>query len=355
MLAGCTAVPDCRYVDAPVLPEGVEGINAVVQELEQEHRSGTFDGVVTVASGQTVPFIGAYGCADRVRGIRNSPEAISDIGSVAKTFTAAAVLQMVDRQVLQLSSTVGSFFPDAPAQARAITIEQLLSHSSGLDNHHADSDFEAMDKSEAVRRILSMTQRAAPGESLAYSNAAYTLLAAIVEHVSGQSFQDHVYERLIEPLELRHTGFYGDPRLPVGRMSRGYGGDDEGQTTSEKGLSWALVGAGGMVASMEDLLTWAQALKGGKLFSPAARELVFRDANPRWLLGGFAKLDVDGEPIVQIGGSTDYGYTALLQFVPHRDLVVVFLFNAHDKKYRNATHHRLSRQHVLPLLLRGAQ
>jgi hypothetical protein len=71
----------------------------------------------------------------------------------------------------------------------------------------------------------------------------------------------------------------------------------------------------------------------------------------RCLLGSLAQIDVNGEPIVQMGGSTDYGYTALIQFVPNRELLIVLLLNAHDSKYKNATHHQLSRNHILPMLL----
>lgn len=58
-----------------------------------------------------------------------------------------------------------------------------------------------------------------------------------------------------------------------------------------------------------------------------------------------------GESIIQMGGSTDYGYTALIQFFPNRDLLIVLLLNAHDSKYKNATHHQLSGEHILPVLL----
>src|SRR5690606_9749117 len=135
--------------------------------------------------------------------------------SIAKTFTAAAVLQLAANESLQLTDTLGDFYPDAAESIRRITIEQLLTHVSGLDNFHNDSDFDVMDKSEAERRILAMPLIAKPGEQVAYSNAAYTLLAAIIEQVSGQSFQQYVYDNLLDPLKLSSTGFYQDPHIPA--------------------------------------------------------------------------------------------------------------------------------------------
>lgn len=207
-----------------------------------------------------------------------------------------------------------------------------------------------MDKAQAESKILSMPLIAKPGEKIAYSNAAYTLLAAIVEEASGQKFQEYVQDHLLTPLNLRNTGFYRDTHLSPGNLARGYGGDDQGNRTFDKGLTWALVGAGGMVTSIDDLVFWATALKDGRIFSSDTPNLIFAEANERWLLGSLAQIEVNGESIIQMGGSTDYGYTALIQFIPQRDLLIVLLLNAHDNKYKNATHHRLSREHILPIL-----
>ena len=349
-LAGCSAVPECKTVTTFATTDN-KVISALANELEREHMAGTFDGMVLVAEGSTVLFKSAYGCADREERVKNGTAMLSDMGSIAKTFTAAAVLQLAQTERLQLSATIGDFYPTAPNELQPVTIKQLLGHSGGLDNFHNDSDFELMDKAQAESRILAMPLIAKPGEKIAYSNAAYTLLAAIVENISGQPFQDYIHDNLITPLNLTSTGFYQDTRISVRNIARGYGGDDQGSTTYEKALTWALMGAGGMVTSIDDLAKWSAALKNGTLFSAEKPNIVFAEANERWLLGSLAHIDLNGESIVQMGGSTDYGYTALLQFVPERDILIVLLLNAHGSKYSNATHHRLSRNHILPVLL----
>lgn len=348
--SGCSGVPDCRNVSS-IIQVDKEVISSLADELQREHMAGTFDGLVLVAEGNTVLFKSAYGCADREGSVKNSVVTISDMGSIAKTFTAAAVLQLAQSERLQISDTIGDFYPTAPDDVKPITITQLLGHSSGLDNFHNDSDFELMDKDQAESRILSMPLIAKPGEKIAYSNAGYTLLAAIVEKTSGQSFQEYIHDNLLTPLNLNSTGFYQDARISVDNMARGYGGDDKGSTTFEKGLTWALVGAGGMVTSIDDLSSWSTALADETILPADAPNLAFFKTNERWLLGSLAQVDVNGESIIQMGGSTDYGYTALIQFVPNRDFLIVLLLNAHDSKYKNATHHRLSRNHILPVLL----
>lgn len=349
-LSSCSAGPDHRDVSS-IVQSDKAAMAGLADELQQEHRMGTFDGLVLVAQRDVVLFKSAYGYADREGSVKNSAIAIFDMGSIAKTFTAAAVLQLIQSQKLQLSDTIGDFYPMAAEDVKPITILQLLGHTSGLDNFHNDSDFELMDKAQAERRILAMQLIAKPGEKIAYSNAGYTLLAAIVEKVSEQSFQNYVHDNLLTPLNLSKTGFYQDQRVSSSHLARGYGGDNQGRTTFEKGLSWALVGAGGMVTSIDDLAVWSAALKNGAIFPAGASNLAFSKANDRWLLGSLAQVEISGESIIQMGGSTDYGYTALIQFVPSRNLLIVLLLNAHDNKYKNATHHQLSRKHILPILL----
>lgn len=349
-LSSCSAGSDYRNVSS-IIQSDKAAMASLADELKQEHKAGTFDGLVLVAQRDVVLFKSAYGYADREGSVRNSSAAIFDMGSIAKTFTAAAVLQLVQNKKLQLSDTIGDFYPTAPEEVKSINITQLLGHASGLDNFHNDSDFELMDKATSENRILAMPLIAKPGEKIAYSNAAYTLLAAIVEKASEQPFQDYVHDNLLTPLSLSNTGFYQDKRVSSSHLARGYGGDDQGCTTFEKGLTWALVGAGGMVTSIDDLAIWSVALKNGTIFPAGSSNPVFIEANKRWLLGSLAQVEISGESIIQMGGSTDYGYTALIQFVPNRDLLIILLLNAHDDKYKNATHHQLSRNHILPILL----
>lgn len=349
-LVGCNSVPACN-VPTTLAATNNNVISKLTAELSHEYLAGTFDGVALVTQGDAVLLKSAYGCANRQASTANTATTLFDMGSIAKTFTAAAVLQLVHSKKLTLADTIGDFYPQAPAALQPVTIAQLLGHTSGLDNFHNDSDFELMDKTQAENRILAMPLIARPTEKIAYSNAAYTLLAAIVEQASGLAFQQYVHDNLLTPLKLSNTGFYQDKHLSISSMARGYGGNNPGSTTFEKGLTWALIGAGGMVTSIDDLTTWFTALKKGALFPAHTANLIFTPANERWLLGSLAQTVFNNEPVIQMGGSTDYGYTALIQYVPKYDLLVALLLNAHGTKYGNATHHRLSRNHILPILL----
>ena len=266
--SGCNSKPDSRLVSPLVNQVNNQVTTALANELQREHLAGTFDGLVLVMQKDTVLFKNAYGYADRAGSLKNAETTISDIGSIAKTFTSAAVLQLVQHGKLTLSDTLDAFYPKVPDALKPITIAQLLAHSSGLDNFHNDSDFEPMNKAQAEQRILSMPLVSKPGEKVAYSNAAYTLLAAIVEKVTETSFQDYVHNNLLTPLTLTNTGFYQDAQITESQVARGYGGDNPGSTTFEKELTWALIGAGGMVSSIDDLAAWFTALRKGQYCLP---------------------------------------------------------------------------------------
>ncbi|MCO7225906.1 serine hydrolase [Pleionea sp. CnH1-48] len=321
------------------------------KELSAAYRKGIFEGTIIIASKGKAVIKSSYGFSNRKSKVPNSAETISDIGSIAKTFTAAAILQLVSEGKLKLSTTIGEILPNAPSEKRSITINGLLSHQSGFENYHTDNDFDDMTKSEALEKIFALSLLAKEGEKVAYSNAAYTLLAAIVEEVTSIPFQEYVHKSLLAPLGLKNTGFYGDSSLSKKTIARGYGGSDSGETTFEKGLSWALIGQGGMVASGNDLYQWFSALLNGRVFPGNSKNLALMKANEKWLLGNIRHFDSWGALSYVAGGSTDYGYTSLVQYLPESDTVIVLLLNSYGRKYRNATHQKLSKHHIIPLLL----
>ena len=324
------------------------------RELLKEYQSGTFEGSVLITHKGSILLKESYGWADRNQNLKNSSTSISDMGSIAKSFTAAAILQLVARDKIKLDSTINSFFPKMPVDKENITIEQLLSHSSGMDNFHNDSDFDVMSKDEAIRIILTMPLIAAPNEKIAYSNAAYTLLAAIIEKSTNQSFHRYIEQNILTPLSLSSTGFYGDKRIPNASLASGYGGEDSGSTTFEKGLTWALTGAGGMVSSIEDLNLWLLALLDGKLFPSGSNNLTLLTVNNKWKLGNVRHFKSWGTDILYIGGSTAYGYTAAMLNLPEYDINIILMLNAYSDRYDNATHQKLNKNHIIPILLKGS-
>jgi CubicO group peptidase (beta-lactamase class C family) len=336
----------------PTFPSNKVLVQELSSELNQLHKKELFDGTILIWTQEQTLFERSYGYANRSKQIKNTANTISDIGSIAKTFTAAAILILIEEGKLNLDDSLGEIFPNSPSDKKLLTIKSLLSHSSGLDNFHNETDFDEMSKQEAIEKILNLSMVGKQDEKIAYSNAAYTLLAAIVEKVSGGNFQSYVRKHLLGPLKLKNTGFYGDQHFHISRLARGYGGSDTGKTTFEKGLTWALVGQGGMVSSANDLAIWFDAIVSGRIFPKSTDNMMLSKANDKWMLGNIRYFSSWGAVSYYAGGSTDFGYTASAHYLPDSDVFIVVLFNSYIDGYGNATHHKVAKNHIFPLLLK---
>ncbi len=133
------------------------------------------------------------------------------LASINKSFTAVAIAHLADARKLSFSDPIRQYLPEWPAQ-RAITIEQLLTHTSGLEPLLAEKDFEALrasgvtNRSELVRFLAARPPVGGPGEKFAYSNAGYMLLDGIIERVSGEPVQQYLKEQIFQPLGMTDTG-----------------------------------------------------------------------------------------------------------------------------------------------------
>ncbi|MGC5016079.1 serine hydrolase domain-containing protein [Streptosporangium sp. DT93] len=190
------------------------------------------------------------------------------IASVTKTFTATIVLQLVRERRLALGDRLGKLLPGVLPGADRVTVEQLLTHTSGIPDYLTDSRF-----TDAVVDGGQYTRDWPPRELLGYggkpgkrgvnrySNGNFILLGMIIEKITGQSYSEALSERVTGPLRLRDTELPRD--LLPGRLARGRQGDGPGSTTVNSSIFWA---AGGLVSTTRDVGTLYEAL-----FAPGPR------------------------------------------------------------------------------------
>ncbi len=229
-------------------------------------------------------------------------ESVFAIGSITKQFTRVAILALEQDGRLSRSDRLGDLLPDVPTDRAEITVDQLLTMRAGFHEYHDDTgDHQGMTRDEAFARIMAQPLRFEPGTDRAYSNSGFTLLAMIVEEVSGQAFAEYVRERLLDPLGLDRVGFHGDNRWADGGVAQGLGGIAFGTNTPDAwpAPTWALQGAGGMVASARDLSRWILALRGGEVLEPAQLEAAYPGPDAFYAGGddyGFvtAVVEIDG-------------------------------------------------------------
>ncbi|MFG0329046.1 MAG: serine hydrolase [Phycisphaerales bacterium] len=234
--------------------------------LDREREAG-FDGVVLLVRDGEVAIEEAFGFANRQEGVANTVDTVFALGSAPIDFTLVGILMLQQEGELALSDPITKYFDAVPADKRSITIEHLMTGASGLQNFHdlpgdRDPDHTWIDREEAVRRILDHKLLFEPGTSREHSHSAWGLLAAIIEIVSGESYQEFTRTRLFEPIGMNDTGFHGDP-VPADRLAIGYGDRSDGPVNAPPywgRTSWLVMGSGGQVSTAPDMRRWIKAI-----------------------------------------------------------------------------------------------
>jgi CubicO group peptidase (beta-lactamase class C family) len=233
-----------------------------------------FSGSLLVARHGQVLIDMGYGQADP-RGVPFTADTLFDVASISKQFTAAAILRLEMDGKLRVEDPLGKFFPEAPEDKAGITLHQLLTHTSGLEDT-VGSEYEPIGRDELVRRLLASKLLLRPGKRFRYSNAGYSLLAAIAEKVSGEPLGRFLRERLFLPAGMHHTGY----RLPAWEhpvLAHGFGPDGDWGTPldhpwADDGPYWNLRGNGGVMSTTGDLYRWHLALRGTSVLAAAERD-----------------------------------------------------------------------------------
>lgn len=259
------AIPACAQTnDAPEVEltnaQIDERLAATMSELEAQG----FSGVAAVARGGEIIAFAEAGAADPATGRVYTPDTQFDIGSIVKPITGLAASQLIAEGRLDPDATLGSFFDGAPADKAGITVSQMLTHTAGLSPAHG-FDLRPQSRDEMLASIFVEPLIAAPGERYAYSNSGPSLVAAIIEDTTGQPFETYVREEVLAPLGVEDTGYRqafdgarADASAELGPLEQAtWGGLDP--------VSWALIGNGGMVSTVNDLATLGQAIVNGSI------------------------------------------------------------------------------------------
>jgi len=302
MTTSATAIAEDRSSAPAVHAEVNQGTTAATihTELTQRVPAG-FGGAIIVERDGNVILKSGYGWADRERHIAFTPSTIAQVGSLTKQFTATAVVDLALQGKLTLSDPVSTYLKDVPAKASSITIHQLLTHTAGLPDDCGD-DFDLVSREDLTQRCLAGMDVSPPGK-FSYSNFGYSLLAAVVETVSGQSLEMYLAVRFFQPLHMARTGYFFSPSLHD-RLACGYDNDTLQAPMSDRLQTlrpdfWNLKGNGGMQASVEDMYAWYRALSSSSVVPDTLRNMlttpyVERDDGAKYGYGWFLRTDENG-------------------------------------------------------------
>jgi len=248
-----------------------------------------FSGVVRVDRDGTTLLEKGYGLANRAEHIPFSPQTVVQIGSNTKDFTIVALLQLYERGKLKIGDSLAKFFPAAPPDKRGITLWQLANHTAGFPIG-LGGDFDQVTREQFIDMAMKRPLLFAPGKGEQYSNTGFALLAAVIEQVSGQTYDEYVRDHILAPLGMKNTGLLL-PRFDVKRLAHGYrNGADMGDMLEKPhaadGPYWNLRGNGGMLSTVDDMATFYHALlETNTLLKPETRALRFDPNEPLGLAG----------------------------------------------------------------------
>lgn len=227
--------------------------------------------VAIVERGRLVRAAG-YGFADRDRKIAVTPETVFKIGSVSKQFIASGIMLLVRQGRVRLDDPIDRFFDDLPAPWKAITVRQLLTHTSGLLRESPAFD-PLSDKSDAevVRGAYAEPLRFAPGSKWEYSNVGYYVLGEIIRKASGRPWTEFIDAAIFRPAGMT-TSFPTNTTRVVPTMAVGYTGKDNGVQAPP----WvALRVSGAFLSTVLDLAKWEAALSAGQVLTRAELDLMW--------------------------------------------------------------------------------
>jgi CubicO group peptidase (beta-lactamase class C family) len=287
----------------------------------------------------------AYGSADLERDVPLNPASVFDAGSLRKQFVAATVLLLIEEKRLSLAEDIRKYLPELPDYGHKITLDHLLTHTSGLRDWTGLLPLAGGDPDALTIILRQRGLNFAPGEEWSYSNSGYVLLTEIVARTSGMPFSAFTRKRLFEPLGMKTTTYIDDLRSVVKNRALAY---------EKEGNRWRLDmllgndrgGGGALLSTASDLLIWNDALTNARLGAFVSEKL----QEPARLNNGrqisYARgLTVepygDGKMVWHSGGAA--GYHSWLGRLPAQSLSIAVMCNS-DAMAATALAHRVANQ-----------
>lgn len=299
------------------------------QIIRASSDSDAFSGSVLVARDGEILLDQGYGLANREWNIPNAGDTKFRLASVTKQFTAVSVLLLSERGLIDVDAPVKTYLPDAPATWDAVTVKDLLAHTSGIPNFTSFEDYAALATQPTtvtalIGRFRDLPLDFTPGEQFAYSNSGYVLLTAIIEKVSGQTYAEFVAANLFQPLGMADTGYDTHAAILPQRAS-GYTPTDDGVVNADYTDMTVPQGAGGLYSTTRDLLKWEQGLFGAKVLkAESLARLTTPNLNDYAL--GLQVRTIDGRRVISHSGGIQ-GFNTFLGYDADARTTVVVLGN----------------------------
>jgi CubicO group peptidase (beta-lactamase class C family) len=288
-----------------------------------------FSGYVVIARDSKPLFAGAYGMANYEDDAPVTAHTRFRVGSITKQFTAMAIMILQEKSKLSLSDSVCNYMETCPASWQPITIQHLLTHTSGLPNYTTFPDIarlKAMGTTPAVlvEEIKQHPLEFTPGEKYAYSNSGYVVLGSIIERVSGQPYADFIQQQIFAPLGMTDSGYETTAIVPHRAM--GYVWKNHARWNADYIDMSVTYSAGALYSTADDMLRWDAALYGNKLVSAKGLQEMFTPFRDNAAYGWFLQPDKQARRWLVHDGRVN-GFASFIARDPADHLFVLILSN----------------------------
>ncbi|HYG65844.1 MAG TPA: serine hydrolase, partial [Thermoanaerobaculia bacterium] len=331
-----------------VSPETVAGIDRFLTETYPAAEPGA--AVLVMKDGEVLLRKG-YGMANLELGVPITPDMVFELGSVSKPFTATAILMLAERGKLSIEDDVTRHLPGFPTHGRKVTLAHLLSHTSGVPNFTSLPDWVGKQRLDlTVDELIGLFRGRPldfePGERYSYSNSGYVLLGAVIEKISGRTYEEFIEEEIFKPLGMTASRYGRAAEVIPGRVD-GYepdpkSGPHEKRWRNSPYLSMNIpYAAGALLSTLDDMARWDRAVTEGTLLPRAALERMvtpFRlnSGKPARYGLGWTLSELAGHEVVEHNGAT-LGFMSHMLRVPDERLLVLVMSNYPAKTPRVET------------------
>jgi CubicO group peptidase (beta-lactamase class C family) len=321
-----------------------EGIEKFIQSFVD---TAHFQGTVLIAQGDSIIHQAAYGMFDVENMIPNTINTQFLIGSLTKSFVGVSIMQLVEQGLVDLHAQLQTYLPNLKHElAEGLTVHHLLKQQSGLASSFDDlTDFDIMDITpDELLVIINKSKRSfKAGERHEYSNINYTLLALVIESVTGKKYQGYLQEKTFSHAGMGNTGMERLTNMPLNRAI-GYRNVNGIFRRVQNVVSYAL-GAGDMYSTISDLFKWSKALHGNKLVSAKSKSMLFDGGNKEWGYYGYGFRiqpyqrgfgNAKAGKLIRHGGTMN-GFISNYHYYEEDNLTIIILSN-----YRNTPIRKMS-------------
>jgi CubicO group peptidase (beta-lactamase class C family) len=305
----------------------IDRASQIERLMKELHDQRMFTGAILVAEKGNTIYAGGFGLANRGANRPYTPDTRSCLASLSKPITATAVMMLVEKRELKYEQTLGRFYPIFTDAVGAVTVRQLLTHTSGIPDYpDLNADHPGVTNAEILAAVRKVQAPAfAPGQKYQYCNAGYVMLALIVEKLSGQPLSRFLEERIFAPVGMTSTFVLASASQKTADVARGY--DESGRADDFEGMS---TGDGGVYSTVRDLLRFDQALYTEALLKQTTLAEAFTPASVRegrttYGYGWNINDDVPGKRVWHQGNTA--GFRAFIERRLRDRITVIMLTN----------------------------